>query len=254
MSKISFNIRHLRELKKLSQERLADELNITRARLGAYEEGRNEPPLEILLRLSDYFHISVDALLRGDLRKTDPSLLMNVGHNRILFPVITTADNQDQIEVVTAKVSAGYLNGYSDPEYIERLPSMKLPFRITGKHRSFPVKGDSMPPLKTGDYVIGRFVESLSEVQSGKTYVMLTREEGIVYKRLYRIKNQRIFGLHSDNRSYAPYHVHFRDILEIWEFVCCLKTSDTPEEEISLESVMTFLRSMKVELESIRKK
>ena len=49
--KLSENIKFLRGLKKLSQEDLAAALDITRSRLGAYEEGRNEPPIEILIRL-----------------------------------------------------------------------------------------------------------------------------------------------------------------------------------------------------------
>ena len=159
MSKISFNIKHLRELRKLSQERLAEDLSITRARLGAYEEGRNEPPIEILIKLSEYFHIAIDALVKADLRKTDLQALMNIGKNRLLFPVIIDKKNNDQIEVVTVKASAGYLSGYADPEYMEKLPIMNLPFDFIGKHRSFPINGDSMPPLKTGDFVIGKFVE-----------------------------------------------------------------------------------------------
>ncbi len=52
MSKIANNIRFLRQLKGLSQEQLADELKITRSRIGGYEEARNEPPIDLLIRLS----------------------------------------------------------------------------------------------------------------------------------------------------------------------------------------------------------
>jgi transcriptional regulator with XRE-family HTH domain len=253
MSKISFNIRYLRELKKLSQEGLAEDLKITRARLGAYEEARNEPPLEILIRLSDYFYVSIDALVKADLRKTDLNSLMKVGNNRMLFPVMLDKEKNDSIEVVTAKVSAGYLNGYSDPEYMEKLPFMSLPFVVTGKHRSFPVKGDSMPPLATGDYVVGKYVESIKEMIDGKTYVLLTKDEGIVYKRIYK-KAHNLYELHSDNKSYQPYSVKASNILEIWEFVCSLKTSDKKEDEINMENMMQLLLSMKVELEQIKKK
>jgi transcriptional regulator with XRE-family HTH domain len=252
MSKISFNIRCLRELKKLSQEQMADELNITRARLGAYEEGRNEPPIEILIRLSEYFHVSIDAMVKADLRKTDINAMMNIGPNRILFPVIIDNDNNDKIEVVTEKASAGYLNGYADPEYMEQLPSMKLPFAFSGKHRSFPIKGDSMPPLITGDYVIGKYVESTNEIISGKTYVLLTKTEGIVYKRVYKKDALPELELHSDNKSYEPYNINLQDVLEVWEFICCLKLSDKKEEEVNLENVMKLLQNMKVEMERIK--
>lgn len=75
-------------MKKLSQEQLAEDLKITHARLGAYEEGRNEPPIVILIKLSEYFHVAIDALVKADLRKTDLGALVNIGRNRLLFPVI----------------------------------------------------------------------------------------------------------------------------------------------------------------------
>ena len=159
----------MRELKKLSQEGLADELEITRGRLGAYEEARNEPPIEILIKLSEYFHVSIDALVKTDLRKTDLNSLINIGENRTLFPIIIDNDNNDRIEVINHNASAGYLRGYADPDYMEGLPFMQLPFVVTGKHRSFPIKGDSMPPLATGDYVVGKYVESVEEVIDGRT-------------------------------------------------------------------------------------
>lgn len=253
MSKISFNIRHLRELKKLSQEGLADELQITRARLGAYEEARNEPPIEILIKLSEYFNISIDALVKTDLRKTDLNALIKIGDNRLLFPIIIDRENRDHIEVITAKASAGYLNGYSDPEFIEKLPFMELPFVVTGKHRTFPIKGDSMPPLANGDYVVGKYVESVSDVIDGKTYILLTKNDGIVYKRIYN-KPKGLLELQSDNKTYHPYLIDSKEILELWEFVCSLKISDKKEEEINVESMMKLLLSMKVELERIKKK
>jgi transcriptional regulator with XRE-family HTH domain len=253
MSKISFNIRHLRELKKLSQEGLADELKITRARLGAYEEARNEPPIEILIKLSEYFQISIDALVKSDLRKTDINAFMKIGENRVLFPIVIDRENRDRIEVINQKASAGYLNGYSDPEYIGKLPFMELPFVVTGKHRTFPIKGDSMPPLASGDYVVGRYIESIREVIDGRTYILLTKNEGIVYKRIYK-KLKGSIELHSDNKSYLSYTMDNREILEIWEFVCSLKISDKKEEDINVESMMKLLLSMKVELERINKK
>jgi len=121
MSKIAYNIRYLRDLKKLSQEALADDLKITRARLGAYEEVRNEPPIEILIKFSDYFHISIDALVRTDLRKTNLDSLIKIGNNRTLFPIMIDKENKDYIEVIPAKASAGYLNGYADPEFVEKI-------------------------------------------------------------------------------------------------------------------------------------
>lgn len=251
MSKISNNIRHLRSLKGWSQQQLADKLNITRARVGSYEEERADPPVDILIRLSSMFHVAIDALVKCDLSKVDTNSLLKVGQNRILFPIMVDANNNDLVEVVTARASAGYLNGYSDPEYFENLPNMNLPFKIVGKHRAFPIKGDSMPPLQNGSYVVGKFVESPDDVSNGSTYVLITKDEGIVYKRVFKKGNT--LELHSDNKNYEPYTVQLADVLEIWQFVCTLNVSDKKEDELNLESIMNMLKSMRVEMESIKR-
>jgi transcriptional regulator with XRE-family HTH domain len=253
MTKIATNLRILRKIKNASQETVADDLQIPRSRFASYEEDRAEPPYEMLLRLSDYYHVSVDALLRGDFSKTDPENIMKVGKNRFLFPILVDKRGNEYVEVVPLRASAGYLNGFADPEFVEKLPVMSLPFQVVGKHRTFPIKGDSMPPLKTGDYVVGKYVESLNEVQNGKTYILLTKDEGIVYKRVFRKNNHGVLELHSDNKAYEPYTVHAKDVLEIWEFVCSLNLSDKKDDEINLDSVMGMLKSLKVEMKGIKK-
>ena len=52
MSKIAKNISVLRALKKLSQTQLSDELDISRSRLGSYEEGRAEPSIPVAADLT----------------------------------------------------------------------------------------------------------------------------------------------------------------------------------------------------------
>jgi hypothetical protein len=47
-------------------------------------------------------------------------------------------------------------------------------------------KGDSMPPHGDESFIVGRYVETINDIKDGKTYVILSRSEGIVYKRLYR--------------------------------------------------------------------
>jgi transcriptional regulator with XRE-family HTH domain len=250
MSRIAKNIRVLRELKKLTQEQLSCELDITRARLGSYEEGRSEPPYILLIKIADYFHISTDALLKGDLSRTSPESLMKIGNNRTLFPITVDKNGNDLIEVVPVKASAGYLNGYSDPEFIENLPLMNLPFRIVGKHRAFPIKGDSMPPLKDGTLIVGKYTETAEEVKDGQTYVVLTKSEGLVYKRLYkkRLRNSLVFEFHSDNPLYNPYIIHSKDTLEIWSFVCSINLSEYKPQDINIDNMIRFLQSYRVEL------
>jgi len=255
MSKIANNIRFLRQLKGLSQEQLADELKVTRSRIGGYEEARNEPPIDLLIRLSEFFHIAIDALVRGDLRKTNLDGLMKIGKNRILFPILLDNEGNDMVELIPLKASAGYLKGYADPEYIEKLPQMKLPFLPTGKHRAFPIKGDSMPPIKEGSFVIGKYLEKIEDLKTGHTYIVVTKEDGLSYKRIMAYnKKEGTLELHSDNKIYQPYKVRTEDVLELWEYTCCLNMNQYDNNELNLDSIMNMLRGLKVEIEQIKRK
>ena len=254
MKRIQANIKHLRNLKKFSQERFADELGWSRSMIGSYEEGRSEPPIERLIDLSNYFNIPIDILVRNDLRLAKDTSFIEVGNKRVLFPVTVNESNEDLIEIVPAKASAGYLEGYADPEYIEQLQKIKLPFLPTGTHRAFPIKGDSMLPVKDGSFVVAKFVDGIHDVKSGRTYIVLTKEDGLVYKRIYtRPEDQTVLVLSSDNKAYQPYEVKLENILELWEFTCCINTQEYDEKELKLSSIMSMFQDLRVELEAVKK-
>jgi len=69
MSILSENMRYLRGQLKCSQLKVAEDLMITRGRYAKYEDGASEPPLELLMKISRYFHVSIDLLLSVDLRR-----------------------------------------------------------------------------------------------------------------------------------------------------------------------------------------
>jgi len=254
MKPIQVNIKHLRTLKKISQERLADELSWSRSMIGSYEEGRSEPPIDRLIDLSNYFSIPIDILVKNDLRKSKNTSFIEVGNKRVLFPVTVNEDNEDLIEIIPTKASAGYLSGYDDPEYIEQLQKIKLPFLPTGTHRAFPIKGDSMLPVKDGAFIVAKFVEAIADVKNGRTYIILTKDDGLVYKRVYIPEGDLIhLLLSSDNKSYEPYLIPRENVLEIWEFTCCINTQEYDEKELKLSSIMTMFQELKVELEAIKR-
>jgi len=66
---IRINIIWLRKQHNLSQQQLANLLEVNRSLLGAWEEGRAVPRYEQLLAVADYFKVLVDTLLRTDMKK-----------------------------------------------------------------------------------------------------------------------------------------------------------------------------------------
>ena len=253
MNYIQGNIKHLRSLKKLSQEHFAEEVKWTRSMVGSYEEGRSEPSIEKLIDLSKYFSIPIDTLIKVDLRKSKDLSFIDIGNKRVLFPISVNEYNEELIEIVPIEASAGYLKGYADPEYIEDLQKFNLPFLPTGTHRAFPIKGDSMLPVKDGSFIIGKFVQDIRDIKDGRTYVVLTKEDGLVYKRIYnRIKDRKSLLLYSDNKKYAPYEVKMQDVLEIWEIRCCINTQEYDKDELKFSNIVNLFQELKVELKSIQ--
>ena len=253
MKHIQTNIKHLRGLKQFSQERFAEELSWTRSMVGSYEEGRSEPPIDRLIELSNYFNIPIDILVKNDLRLANDTSFIEVGNKRVLFPITVNEAKEDLIEIIPVKATAGYLQGYSDPEYIEQLQKIKLPFLPTGTHRAFPISGDSMLPVKDGSFVVAKFVDDIKDVKNGRTYIVLTKEDGLVYKRVYnKIEEKNCLELHSDNKFYNPYDVNIDAIIELWEFTCCINTQEYSENELKLSSIVTMFQQLNVELKSIK--
>jgi transcriptional regulator with XRE-family HTH domain len=242
------NLRHLRAQKKLSQQKVADELGFERARLAKYEENKADPPVDVLQRIAKYYHVSIDIIISVNLKNIPLDSLLKLADNRILLPITVDKQNRDNIEIIPHKAKAGYLTGYSDPEFIVKLQQMHLPFLKSGKHRAFPIEGDSMPPLRNGSFVVGRYVE-VNDIVDGRTYIVLSRTEGIVYKRVHRkSKKDNLFAMHSDNPVYQPYDMKANDILEVWEFQCSINTKEFEPDDLNYESIRDMLRQLRIEI------
>lgn len=254
MNYLANNIKHLRTLKGFTQEQFSTILNVSRSRISSYEENRAIPPIDFLVELSDYFNIPIDAIIKNDLSSATDTGFIEIGNKRILFPISVSSENEDLIDLVPVEASAGYLRGYSDPEYIEHLNKIKLPFLPTGTHRAFPIKGDSMLPVKSGSYIVARFVEDIRNLKSGRTYIVLTLNDGLVYKRVYdKTEEHNMLHLVSDNKKYDPYYVHIDEIIELWEFTCSINTQEYDENELKISSIASMLTQLGIELKELQK-
>lgn len=253
MSLFSDNIKAMRLKLKLSQEKVAESLLITRGRYVKYEDGTSEAPYVILKKIAQFYHITIDLLLSVNIREIEVTELLKLENNRLLLPIQVDQLGENCIEVVTQKVKAGYLTGFGDPEYIEQLQQISLPFLGNGKYRGFPVEGDSMPPHQDGDIIVGKYLEQLGEVLGGKTYIIITRSEGMVYKRLTK-KMDNALTISSDNYFYPPYEVKASDILEIWEYQCSIARSDKKTEPLENTSIKNMFVEIKNEIGELKTK
>lgn len=250
MSVLSENMRYLRAQQKYPQQKIADALLITRGRYAKYEEGATEPPIEILIRISRYYRISIDLLVGIDLRKYPLEKMMKLPDNRVVLPITVDEKGENKIEIIPEKAQMGYLQGYSDPEYIEKLQTISLPFLRNGKFRAFPASGDSMPPFKNGTFIVGKYVENIQDLKYGKTYIFITRNEGVVYKRLVK-KTGRHITVSSDNPLYKPYDIKLADLVEMWEYACSISTAEFEHETLDMMTVKEMFVSLKKQIDSV---
>ena len=205
------NLKYLRKLRGLTQEEFAAKLHIKRSLLGAYEEERAEPRLDVLEIISDTFKVSLDDLLRKDLSEVRGSYLVKRRQQKLM------AEN-NLIQFVPVTAAAGYLAGYADSEFIDELNTFTLPMLGAGQYRAFEIVGDSMMPTPTGSIIVGEKVADVDMVKSNQAYIVVSRTEGIVYKRV--VKNNKAknkLTLVSDNPQYQPYFMNAEDILELWQ-------------------------------------
>ena len=252
MSILSENMRYLRAQQKYAQQKIADDLLITRGRYAKYEDGATEPPIEILVRISKYYRVSIDLLVGIDLRKYTLEKMMQLPDNRTILPITVDERGENKIEIIPAKAQMGYLQGYSDPEYIEKLQTISLPFLRNGKFRAFPASGDSMPPFKDGTFIVGKYVENVGDLKIGKTYIFITQNEGVVYKRLQK-KTSKNITVGSDNPLYKPYEIKLSDLVEIWEYSCSINTAEFETETLDMMTVKEMFLSLKKEIDLIKK-
>jgi len=183
MSQISNNLKYLRKKKGLTQQQFADSMEIKRSLVGAYEEDRAEPKYELLKKFAAFYELSMDELVNEKINDQWKPKTRGDGSNIRVLSITVDQDEQQRIDFVPVKASAGYLNGYADPQFVGELPKFNLPFFNQGTYRAFEIKGDSMLPLPTGTIVIGEYVENWNDVKAGETYVFISMNDGVVYKR-----------------------------------------------------------------------
>ncbi len=210
MAMANQNMKYLRKLRGFTQDEFAQKIGIKRSLVGAYEEERAEPNYEVLETVSDLFKVSIDDLLRKDLSETKGSYLAKRRQLKMLAET-------NVIHFVPVKAAAGYLNGYADPEFLDELNTFTLPMLTSGTYRAFEIIGDSMMPTPSGSVIVGEKVESLDDVKNNNAYIVLSKSEGVVYKRVLKSNRSKSkLTLLSDNPVYQPYQVNTEDVLEFW--------------------------------------
>ena len=157
-------LKDLRKEKKMSQQKLADLLGVSRSTVAMWETSSNEPDNETLSRIADLFRVTVDYLLgrSDDLSPADRSEIPG------LYPV------KKKKFPVLGKVACGEpIFAEEDREtFIMASEDIDADFCLIAQ-------GDSMTGahIESGDVI---FIKSMPVVPSGKIAVVLIGDEATV--------------------------------------------------------------------------
>ncbi len=260
----SSNIKLLRTRRDRTQDVVANELNVSRSTLNSYENGSiKNPTLDALMSFSKYFKMSIDTMVKVDMSKLSQFQLAELekGHDIYvtgsrLRVLATTVDshNKENIELVHLKAKAGYKNGYADPDFIKKLPTFQLPILFNDrKYRMFQITGDSMLPIPDKSWVIGEYLENWYDVKDGQAYVLLTQDEGIVFKIAYnQIKKSKNLLLKSLNSVYDPYEINVSEVKEVWKF-CNYISHEIPDTTLSKDGFRSAIQNIEKNIFDLKK-
>lgn len=241
------NLKYLRKLRGWTQEEFAQKLRIKRSLLGAYEEERAEPRIDVLEVVCDIFKLTLDDILRKDLSDTKGNYIAKRRAMKL-------AGGRPDIPFVPVKAAAGYLAGYADPEFVDELNTFTLPMLSGGNYRAFEIVGDSMLPTPSGSVIVGEKVDSFDDLRSNSACIIVSRNEGIVYKRVQKNGRQKNkITLVSDNPVYHPYSINADEILEMWQAQVVISRANVTQRW-DMTQLTSIVSDLKEQVSSLKKR
>ncbi|SFU70951.1 DNA-binding transcriptional regulator, XRE-family HTH domain [Pustulibacterium marinum] len=221
MSFFGKNIRKIRNVKNMSQQAFADVFDLKRGTLGAYEEGRSEPKIDTLLKIANYFSITVDDLLTKELTvnkllKFQGDLSLNVEEK--------LKEKFKSIPCITERNEADFLNNFENPEFMETLPCLQLPLHTQKEFLGYTVQNLEMTDHDHGlfpkDVVIGELIpkDVFKKIPNGSIVVVIANQK-VILRRFYLTDKKVI--LRADHKSIEDITLSLKDIQMLWKIRYC---------------------------------
>ena len=200
MDKFGKTLKKLREDRNISAIKFSEDLSIHRGTLSNWETGKRTPDSQTLLKIADYFNVTVDYLLGNTDRKTDDTKIYNLQkvntNEMVKIPVIG---------VIKAGIPMLAEENIIDYEYVHQEELLQ------GENYFYlQIKGDSMINARIfeGDRVLVKkqnFIENDGDIMA----VRVNGDEATL-KRVYKQKDGLV--LQSENPNYAPMFYPASDI------------------------------------------
>ena len=127
------NIRKIRIAKKLSQTEFAKIFNLTRASIGAYEEGRAEAKIDKIIEIAKYFDITIEQLLTKKITINE-IYHYNKVENSLKF---LNKNSSQEIPFIKYSQQTEYIENIDNQDFINKTQHIKLPNIFNNNYRAF---------------------------------------------------------------------------------------------------------------------
>lgn len=181
MAMLSDMLVYLRKRAGLSQQELANKLEMTRSAISMYETGKREPDLETLEAFADFYNVDMNTL---------------TGRSPVSLPSnIVPLEPMKKIPLV-GQIACGtpILAEQNITDYVDLPGHIRADFALTCKGESMIGAG-----IRDGDIV---YIRQQAEVENGQIAAVMVGDEEATLKRFYR--EDGVVQLVSENPSIPP--------------------------------------------------
>ena len=229
MSFFGKNIKKIRSVKKLSQQAMADLFELKRATLGAYEEGRSEPKIDTIIKVANYFSISIDRLLTKEITVNE---LLRFKESVTTNRFTASKERIQSIPFISGVVLKDLLKfGVKNQE---DFPVLHLP--VNKDAWAFEVIDANLLHMGRGiypvDVVVAENIESVEGVSKDSLLVVLTKDSMLI--RLFSNFTDAVIELCSFNPDIPNDFVELEQIVSVWK-VTGVFSNNEPKLQSDLE-------------------
>lgn len=158
--------------------------------------------------------------------------------------------HKNSIQIVRRFQFNDYLMKNKEFGFLKTLTEFHLPTLPAGEYRAFEAAEDF---AFEGALLIGSLVKNWYEITDSKNYVLVTKPQGIIYRRVYnQVKIKGTLLLSSDNHRFPSTEISINDVIETWEIKAFLSYV-LPEPSMSFDKLSHLVGEMKFELDRLKK-
>jgi len=216
MFKTGSNIRKIRTVKGLSQTAFAELFDIKRANIGAYEEGRAEPKLDLLLKIANHFSISVETILTKEITVNELTHFPHVDGETVVLSPKNEKSNHKNHFYISSDYSSNYIQEViADGFQKETGEIVTLPKMISSASHLFELNLTNYVSNSIGDtnLLLAVNSSSLERISEDTTYLLVLKKGLFIGK----VEIKKEMAIISDHFSSEKFSNKAKEVLEVWE-------------------------------------